>query len=216
MKKVAIGCAVILVLAGLTAAGLAYYAYRQVRSTVVQFAELQKIPDIESGIRVRDPFVPPASEELTAEQVERLVRVQTLLRDHLGERFAEFEQKYKTLSQKESAALTDFAAIMSAYADLVRTWMDAKRRQVEALNEVGLSLEEYRWIREQSYRALGVPYVDFDIGKLAEDVRSGRTTDEPGRLLGAIGPSGPEANRKLVEPFKKQLEDSVALASFGL
>jgi hypothetical protein len=59
-------------------------------------------------------------------------------------------------------------------------------------------------------------YVDFDIGKLAQDIKNGVTTPEPGQLRGAMGPDGPEVNRKLVEPYKKQLEESIALASFGL
>mgnify|MGYP006206967157 CR=1 FL=1 len=39
MKKLAIGCGVVLLLIGITAAGVAYYVYRQVSSTVAQFAE---------------------------------------------------------------------------------------------------------------------------------------------------------------------------------
>ena len=39
---------------------------------------------------------------------------------------------------------------------------------------------------------------------------------QPGALRGSIGPTGPAANRKLVEPFRKQLESNLALASFGL
>ena len=36
------------------------------------------------------------------------------------------------------------------------------------------------------------------------------------RLLGAIAPEGPEINRERIEKFKKQLEENLALASFGL
>jgi hypothetical protein len=35
-------------------------------------------------------------------------------------------------------------------------------------------------------------------------------------LLAAMGPDGPEANRARIEKFKKQLEENLALASFGL
>jgi hypothetical protein len=88
---------------------------------------------------------------------------------------------------------------------------------VDALNEAGLSLEEYRWIREQAYRALGAPYVDFDVSKFVEQFRSGGPGSiESGQISGSFGPSGPESNRTLIEPFKKQLEDNLPLASFGL
>jgi hypothetical protein len=79
-----------------------------------------------------------------------------------------------------------------------------------------MSLEEYKWIREQTYRALGVPYMDFDVAKIVEQIRSGQTDMEPGQIRGSVGPSGPEANRKIIEPFKKQLDENLPLAAFGL
>ena len=217
MKKIAIGCVVVFVLGCVVAGGLAYYAYRKVSVTAAKFAELSKIPAIESEIKIRTTFTAPASEELTQGQVEKLVQVQSAVRERLGQRFAEMETKYKMLAdKKQPESLSDIAAMMSAYGDLVQTWIDAKRAQVDALNTAGLSLDEYQWIRNQAYRALGMAYVDFDIGKLAADIKNGVTAPEPGQLRGAVGPEGPEVNRKLVEPYKKQLEESIALASFGL
>ena len=60
-------------------------------------------------------------------------------------------------------------ALLSAYRDMAHALIDAKRAQVEALNDVGLSLDEYRWIRSEAYRALGIPLVDVDI---AQDIRA--------------------------------------------
>lgn len=217
MKKLAIGCLGVLLLAGIAAAGVAYYVYRQAQSAFASFAELGQIPEIESALEIRGGFTPPASGELTQSQLDRLLRVQTKVRDRIGVRFADFETKYKALSEKEDATVTDVPAIIAAYRDVAGGWIDAKRGQVEALNEVKLSLEEYRWIREQAYRAVGIPYVDFDIGEIASDIRRGVTTpNERGQLRGSMGAAGPDSNRKLVEAYKKQLEANVALASFGL
>ena len=138
------------------------------------------------------------------------------MRKRLGERFAEFERKYKALADKEQATLADAPTVIAAYRDLAATWLDAKRSQVDALNDAELSLDEYRWIRHQAYRALGVPYVDLDVSKIVDAARSGASSVEPSQLRGAIGPSGPDMNRKLIVAFKKQLEDNLALASFGL
>ena len=216
MKKLAIGCGVVLLLAGIAAAGVGYYLYRQVSSTVTQFAELGQVPELERGVRNQDPFVPPLSEELTDSQVDQLVQVQSAVRRRIGDRMVEFEAKYKTLAQKEQASLGDAPAILRAYGELASVWLDAKRGQIEALNAAGLSLDEYRWIRDQAYRALGQPLVDLDIGRLVDEARSGVTSETPDLMKGSIGPSGPESNRRRIERVKKQLEENLALASFGL
>jgi hypothetical protein len=217
MKKLAIGCGLVLLVLGVAAAGVAYYAYRQVSTTLAQFQEFSEVPDLERDVRNQDAFVPPASAELTDIQIDKLVKVQAEVRRRLGERMAAFEAKYKTLTEKKEASIADAAAILSAYGDLASTWVDAKRGQIEALNATGLSLEEYRWIRDQAYRALGQPFADLDIGKFVEDMKSGGGTSERiGELKGSIGPAGPESNRKRIERVKKLLEENLSLAAFGL
>ncbi len=85
-----------------------------------------------------------------------------------------------------------------------------------ALNDAGLSLGEYRWIRSSMYQAIGAPYVDVDFTRIAADAKAGMQTANPGSFEGAFHGTAPAANVKLVEKFKKQLEDNLALASFGL
>ena len=215
MKKLAIGCGVALLITGICAAGAAYYVYRQVSTTVAEFAKLGSLTEIERDVRNRDTFTPPPSEELSAAQVEKLVQVQTHIRQKLGAQMKTFEEKYQAVAEKKDHTLADAPALLQAYRDLAATWMDAKRTQVEALNTANLSLDEYRWIRDQAYRALGQPFVDLDIAKIIEDAKDGVTRQE-GELRGAIGPEGPATNRKLVEKYKKTLEENIALASFGL
>jgi hypothetical protein len=216
MKKLAIGCGVIVLLVGIALGAAAYYTYRQARAMIAQFSELGQVPELERGVRVKTTYVPPASEELSVNQIERLLKVQTAVRSRLGERFEELERKYKSLTDKKDATIADAPALLAAYRDVAAAWMAAKRSQVDALNDAGLSLEEYRWIRDRAYRALGVPYMDFDIGKIVEQIRQGTTSVEPGQIRGSVGPSGPDANRTLIEPYKKQLENNLPLASFGL
>ncbi|HVJ27300.1 MAG TPA: hypothetical protein VM493_07135 [Vicinamibacterales bacterium] len=215
IKKIALGCGLALVLTGIVAAGLAYYAYRQVSSTFGQFAVLNETPELEKSVRNQEAYVPPPSEELTEAQVEKLVKVQADVRKRLGDRMAAFEAQYKALLAKEEPSLGDGPKILQAYADLASSWMDAKRAQVEALNVTGLSLEEYRWIRNQSYRALGQPFVDMDVSKIIESAKSGAQSTI-GELRGSLGPDGPAANQERIARFKKMLQENLALASFGL
>ena len=216
MKKLAIGCGIALLVTGIAAAGVTYYLYRQLASTVSQFAELAKIPDLERELRNRATFTPPPSEVLTEAQIEKLVQVQTHVRQKIGEQMKAFEAKYKTLAEKQKADLSDAPELLAAYRDLATTWIDAKRSQIEALNTANLSLDEYKWIRDQAYRALGQAFVDLDIGKMVTDAQRGITSTTPGELRGSMGPAGPESNQKLVEKFRKFLEENIALASFGL
>lgn len=216
MKKLAIGCGVAVLVLSVIGAGLAFYLYRQVSSTITQFAELRQVPDLERTVRNREPFTPPTSEELTDGQIQKLVQVQAEVRRRLGARITEFEAKYKTLAEKQDATVVDAPALLRAYGDMASMWLDAKRGQIDALNTAGLSLDEYRWIRDQAYRALGMAFVDLDLAKIVDDVRRGVTSQEPGRLSGSVEPTGPGSNRTRVERIRKQLEQNVALASFGL
>ena len=80
-----------------------FLGVRRVQQTVAQFSELAQVPAIERQVRARDPFMPPASDELTASQVERLLRVQAAIRERLGARFAEFEKRSEESFPKRHA-----------------------------------------------------------------------------------------------------------------
>ena len=217
MKKIAIGCGVIALLLLIGAAVATYFIVNKVQSTVAEFSALGEIPDIERGVRNKAVFSPPPSAELTEAQMTRFVQVQQQVRSLIGSRFAEFETEYKELSErmnKNQGTVLDAPAVIGAYKDLAQTFVAAKRAQVEALNDAGLSLDEYRWIRTQAYAALGIPVAEFDVSQVIDDLREGRQPQRPDGVV--AGPSGPEANRALVEPHRKTLEDNAALPFFGL
>ena len=215
MKKIAIGCAVVLVLLAAAAGVGSYLVYRKVSTAFGDFAQLGAVPALERNVRNKSSYTPPPSEELTDSQLQRLMRVQATVRAKLGDKGAELQQKYKTLLEKENATALDLPALVSAYRDIAIAYIDAKRVQVAALNQEGFSIGEYRWVRNQAYAALGMPMMDVDVAKIVEDVRAGRSPSEPQRSI-SIGPTGPPGNQDLVKPHKKALEDSAALAFFGL
>ena len=212
MKKLAIGCAILLVVAGAAIGGVGYYLYLKVEPTLSQFKELAQVHDIERDVKVQTPFVVPTSGALTAAQVDKMMLVTSRVRARLDQDMAVFQRTYKSLAERKDATAADLPALASAYQDLAKDWLSAKRAQVEALNEAGLSLDEYRWIRSSAYGALDIPFTDVDLGRIAEQVKAG------GQVIvgGAFAGKGPASNLKLVEKYRKQLEDYLPLAAFGL
>lgn len=139
MKKLAIGCGIVVLLFGVAGAGVTYYLYRQVSSAMAQFAEFAQVPELERSVRNRSAFTPPSTGQITEQQIERLVRVQGSIRARLGERFAELEQRHKTLLAKSDATALDLPELFSLYRGLAATWMDGKRQQIGTFNEAGFS-----------------------------------------------------------------------------
>ena len=215
MRKLAIGCGVLLVLGMVGAAGASYFAYRKVSSAVAGFAELGSLPELERSVRNQRPFEPPPAGEPSREQIGRLLEIQQAVRARLGERADQIEQRYHRLLAKDKATAMDMPELISAYRDLAGAYMDGKRAQVEALNRAGLSLEEYRWTRSRAYAALGMPLMDVDVSRMIEDVKAGRQPAGPTLHL-AEASAGSPAVVKLVEPHRKALEANVGLAFFGL
>ena len=217
MKKLAIGCAILILVAGAAVVGVGYYGYMKVRSTVTALAELGQARDIERGVKVQTTFVVPESGELSAAQVDKLMKVTTRVRERLAQDMAVFQRTFKTLAEKKEATAADLPALLSAYRDLAKDWVNAKRAQVDALNETGLSLDEYRWIRSAAYGALDIPFMDVDFGRIADQVKkAGGQVNSTVLVGGAFAGKGPASNAKLLEKYRKQLEDYMPLAAFGL
>lgn len=215
MKKLLIGCAVFVGLCMVGGAVGSYFLYHKVRTAIGGFTQLAKVPEIERSVRNQAPYEAPASGELTKAQVERYYRVQQAIRANLGARGLQMQEKYKSLLAKKEATAIDAPQLVAAYSDLASGYVDAKRVQVQALNDAGISLGEYRWIRTQIYAALGFPMMDMDIAQMVENAKAGRQMSPPPRTM-TIGPSGPKVNQDLVKSHQKDFEDYAALAFFGL
>jgi hypothetical protein len=215
MKKLAIGCAVLMLVGVVGAGGASYFAYRKVSSTFAGFAELGTLPELERSVRNQRPLAPPAGGEPSQAQLDRLLLVQQAVRTRLGVKAEEIERRYQRLLAKDSATVVDLPELVSAYRDLAGAYVDAKRAQVDALNRTGLSLEEYRWTRARAYAALGMPLLDVDVAGIIEDVRAGRQPVTPATRLSEASSASP-ALRRRVEAHRKTLEGNAGLAFFGL
>ena len=211
--KAVLGCLAVVVLLGAGAAAAGYAGYRKVRSGIDRFAELRSVPELERSVRNQSTFTPPSSGELTRGQVERLLEVQRAVRVRLGDRVGELERKYRTYLERKEHTAAELPALVSAYGDLAAAYVDGKRAQVAALDQVGFSVAEYRWVREKAYAALDLRLVDIDIVRLLDEERSGPTRLE---LAPPADSSGLRANIEMVAPHRKAIEDYLGLAFLGL
>jgi hypothetical protein len=222
MSKLAIGCAGLLVVGVVGAAGASYFAYHKVTSAVAPLSGLGSLPEIEGSIRKQGPYTPPASGEPSPAQIERLLEVQHAVRARLGSRADEIYRRYRRYFEPVDGATAPVGGSVDSAMlgfrmslDLAGIYVDGKRAQVDALNRAGVSLAEYRWTRSRVYAALGVPLMEIDIPGILADVKEGRQPATPAYPMTEV-PTGSPAVRRLVEPHRKMLEESVGLASFGL
>ena len=221
MKKLLVGCLVILVLGGIVLAVGSYILYRAA-SPLIQDARnyyegMSQLPAIERQIENTSAHTPPASGELTEDQVERFVRVQQHMRKSLGQRMTAIEEKYKHLkANSDSNVQVGISDLLSGLRDITNIYVDARRYQVEALNAERFSQEEYSWVRDRMFQAAGMEVSSrIDVEKLEEAVRRG-TGIEDIRADRLPRPNVPARNRELVKPYLDRMDEWIPFVFFGL
>ena len=221
MKKLLVGCLVILVAGAILLGVGGYYLYRAA-SPVVQnaqdyFDRFSQLGELEKQIANQTPFTAPPNGELTKEQVDRFARVQQQVRSALGQRFDEIDAKYNTM--KAEADGTEQSSVREAFGalgELGGLLIDARRAQVNALNQERFSSAEYSWVRAHVYQAAGVEATSaFDFQKMAEAARKGtgiESIEIPQTPIVNI----PAQNRALVKPHLDHMDEWLPLLFFGL
>lgn len=228
MKKLAFGCGILVLLAVVAGGFAAYWLYnkgRQVYSQAEQyvssFAELGKAADLDRQVTNQSAFTPPADNTLTAAQVERFLGLQQQMRGTLGARFDQIKARYERLQARQGTqdGAQSLNEGLAALKDLAGLVLDVRKIHVEALNKQNMSVDEYRWLRDQVYAAAGVPFTSFHLAAIVEAAKSGDTAKLNDALTGkpeTLAVDVPAANRALVEPHREQLKEWVALAWLGL
>lgn len=215
-KKIALGClgvgAVVLIGGGLL---LYFFVAKPVMGSM---SSLQEINEINEQVENKTPYEEPQNGEMTEEQVEKFVTVQTRLQQRLETRMEEFREKYEEIETRLDGTDPSIRHVMGAWGDIVDLYSDAKQIQVDALNQEGLSLEEYRWVQQSFYQALGVELFSYDIDAIAEAAREGNfdiNTDNFETRQDQL-PEVPERNRELVVPYADSTDAWITFAWFGL
>lgn len=209
MKNFVIGCFGVLVLAVLAGGGIVWFKYGDDITagvnTITGWATLApELEKLNESIENRSGFNPPSTGVLSEQTFNRFLAAQRSMRGQLQGRLEELQQKYEAMEQEidERGGQASISDMMNAYGDLTTLLIDAKRAQVNALNAQDFSLQEYNWVREQVYRALGEAVAVAAIGE------SGAVSDYETTI--------PETTRELVAPHREELMESHVLAWWGL
>jgi hypothetical protein len=221
VKKLLVGCLVILVLGAVLFAVGGYYLYRAA-SPVIQNARdyldrFSQLGELEKQIANQTPYTAPQNGELSKEQVDRFARVQQHVRGALGQRFEEIDAKYNTLkAEADGTEQPPVRETFGALGELAGVLVDARRAQVKALNQERFSSAEYRWVRSRVYQAAGIEATSaIDLQKIAEVARKGTGIDSievPKTSVVTV----PAKNRALVKPHLEQMDEWLPLLFFGL
>ncbi|MGB0513923.1 MAG: hypothetical protein ACPGJE_03680 [Wenzhouxiangellaceae bacterium] len=205
MKKFAIGCFGVLVIVAVAGGALTWFKVIKPGMEMASgFMELgEEFERLNDSVENQAAFQPPADGVLDAARLERFLAAQRQIQGSMEGQLDELKQKYEALDQRlesgdETAGIGD---VFGAYADIGELLISGKRAQVEALNNHGFSLNEYAWVRDQAYRALG------------QSVAVASITNGAGQIQfdNEVAPE----TLALVEPYREELMQALALAWWG-
>ena len=215
-KKIALGC---LGVGLLVLVGGGFFGYNYVVKPMMgSVSSLQNIHEKNTQITNQQPYSAPQDGELSANQVDRFVNVQREIRQGLENVLTEFQEKYEDMGQEWEERDPSIREMMNVWGDLVGLYSDAKQVQVDALNNEGFSLEEYRFVQQSFYQALGVELFSYNIDQIAKSAAEGNFELNMEEFEAAQEQMRevPERNRELVAPYADSAEDWLVFAWWGL
>lgn len=215
-KKIALGC---LGVGLLVLVGGGFFGYNYVVKPMMgSVSSLQNIHEKNTQITNQQPYTPPQDGELSSNQVDRFVDVQREIRQGLENVLTEFQEKYEDMGQEWEDRDPSIREMMNVWGDLVGLYSDAKQVQVDALNNAGFSLEEYRFVQQSFYQALGVELFSYNIDQIAKQAAEGdfQFNMEEFEAAQEQMREVPDRNRELVAPYADSAEDWLVFAWWGL
>ncbi len=205
MPKILVGCLVVLVVlvGGGGIAGYffvikpAYEFVTDVESFVREYAELNEQVDR------TERYQPPGDGSVTEEQFQRFLVAQRAMRESMEGRMTELKEQFESMQEEidREDREANIAEIVTAYRGLGELLLEAKRAQVEALNRYNFSLQEYMYVRNQTYRAIGQ---DVAVAAYGDSAMQERTWQVPDETV------------EMVAPHREELLEGYAFAWFGL
>jgi len=159
-------------------------------------------------------FRPPASGELTEEQVKAFLAIEREVESRLGENLAELRAKSEDLirESRQGTAALSVRPTLSALNPIGRTFLHAKTTQFDALSRTAVAREEFEWTRQQLYHAAAIEAWQLDFADVLRGVPGAEFTVH--RL--PHGTQAPSTNRSLAGLHIVELRRWAPLAFFGL
>lgn len=191
--------------------GWAFYNWlvRPVQALVNDF---RQVTTLDQKVEKQTPYT-PAGEQLSPRQLERFLKVQRSVKDQLGERYQRLEARLNQLATQSQGKITlDYRSALDLFRDSGSLIVDAKKLQVQALNQQGFSAEEYRWVRNQIYGSLGLGIPKIDTQEILRQIGNGDFNPKVDLLNNKPIP----ANTRLVEPYRNELTGYYPFTWFSL
>jgi hypothetical protein len=149
---------------------------------------------------------PGTAAPLTRAEVQQFVRVRRKVSAAMGSSFTGVQQVWTDIQNGQNPNLLQ---VMTVLRDAGSSVGAARQAQATALTAEGMTPERYAQVRSGVNRALGLPNVDF--AQAAQALQSGQLPD-----LSREVQTGTAQERALVQPFQRELTDTVALGLLGL
>lgn len=205
MQKFLVGCLIVFVVI-VGAGGTAGYFF--VIKPAWEFAGgvqefVQEYAELNEQIERQDGFEPPEEGGITSEQFQRFLVAQRDMRQAMEGELGTLKERFESMQEKidEEERDANIGELFTAYQGLGELLIEAKRVQVEALNRYNFSLQEYLYVRNQTYRALGQEVAVASFGDQAPQMRSYEV---------------PEEVVEMVSPHREELMEGYAFAWFGV
>nr|WP_188844022.1 hypothetical protein [Deinococcus sp. GbtcB9] len=143
---------------------------------------------------------------LTKTDVQKFVRVRRQVQQAMGSSFTGVQQVWTDIQNGQNPNLFQMMTVLREVGGSVGA---ARQAQAAALNAENMSAERYAAVRAGVNRALGVPSIDFS--QAAQSLQNGQLPD-----LNRDVQTGTAQERALVQPFQRELSETVALGLLGL
>lgn len=217
MKKLAIGCGVIVLVLGVGASVAFYVIAHKASSYLRESGVVDSLQSLSKGVVNQSPFTPPADGELTDGMMKRFAAVQESMSAKMGARFNQIAAmqddmlRRQRVEHRQSTPGEDAKNLTTMMGFVVQ----AQGAWIDALNEQRFSMDEYEWVRGRVYTAAGQHVVKLGTRNLAQALAEGGSAAPPIAAV-ATGDAATEHNQQIIKPYLPRMKDWAVLAFFGL